>query len=122
LKTFLTQIGVALPLTPDPPVVCFWKSIGWKDYEVLKNRNLESESARNEFFSPTTRIPTLCTRWTHPSFFRLPLLPRDLFAHELSRCYPEFTMVDEADDAMLLPSSTSRATAAARIVGTKPYP
>jgi hypothetical protein len=31
-------------------------------------------------------------------------------------------MVDEADEGMLLPSSTSRATAAARIVGMKPYP
>jgi hypothetical protein len=34
LKTFLTQIGPTLPLTPDPPVIYFWKWIGWKDYEV----------------------------------------------------------------------------------------
>jgi hypothetical protein len=44
---------------PDPPVVCFWKWIGWKDYEVPKNRNLESVSTKNVmFFSPTPRIPT----------------------------------------------------------------
>jgi hypothetical protein len=36
LKTFLTQIGPALSLTLDPPVICFWKWIGWKDYEVTK--------------------------------------------------------------------------------------
>jgi hypothetical protein len=46
LETFLTQIGITLPLTPDPPVICFWKWIGWKDYEVPKNRNLESVSAK----------------------------------------------------------------------------
>jgi hypothetical protein len=49
LKTFLTQIEPVLPLTPDPPVICFWKSIECKDYEVSKNRNLESVSAKNEF-------------------------------------------------------------------------
>jgi hypothetical protein len=46
LKTFLTQIGPVLPLTPDPPVKCFWKWIGWKVYEVPKNRNLGSISAK----------------------------------------------------------------------------
>jgi hypothetical protein len=60
LKTFLTQIGPVLPLTSDPPVICFWKWIGWKDYEVPKNCNLESVSAKNEIlFSPHPRIPTL---------------------------------------------------------------
>jgi hypothetical protein len=59
LKTFLTQIGPTLPLTPDPPVIRFWKGIRWKDYEVKKNHNLESVSAKNEkFFSPTTCVPT----------------------------------------------------------------
>jgi hypothetical protein len=63
LKTFLTQIRPTLPLTPDPPVICFWKWIRWNDYEVPKNRNLENASAKNEiFFSPTRHIPTLCTR------------------------------------------------------------
>jgi hypothetical protein len=47
LKIFLTQIGPALPLTPDAPVICFWKWIGWKDYKVPKNRNLESVSAKS---------------------------------------------------------------------------
>jgi hypothetical protein len=28
LKIFLTQIGPILPLTTDPPVICFWKRIG----------------------------------------------------------------------------------------------
>jgi hypothetical protein len=64
LKTFLTQIGLVLPLTPDPPVMCFWRWIGWKDYEVPKNRNLESVSAKNEkIFSPHPRIPALWTRF-----------------------------------------------------------
>jgi hypothetical protein len=36
LKTFLTQIGFVLPLTPDPTVICFLKWIMWKDYEVQK--------------------------------------------------------------------------------------
>jgi hypothetical protein len=51
LKTFLSQIGSTLPLTPDTSVTCFWKCIGWKDYEVPKNHNLESVCAKNDFFS-----------------------------------------------------------------------
>jgi hypothetical protein len=47
LKTFKTQIGPVLPLTPDPLIICFWKWIRWNDYEILKNRNLESVSAKN---------------------------------------------------------------------------
>jgi hypothetical protein len=58
LKTFLTQIGPTLPLTSDPPVICFWKWIGWKDYEVPKNRNLESVSAKKIIlFSPMPTLP-----------------------------------------------------------------
>jgi hypothetical protein len=54
---------------PDPPVVCFWKWIGWKDYELPKNRNLESVSAKNVmFFSPTPRIPTPITVLGPPKF------------------------------------------------------
>jgi hypothetical protein len=48
-------------LTPhDEPTFCKW--IWWKDYEVPKNRNLESVSAKNEFFSHLTYLysPT-CT-------------------------------------------------------------
>jgi hypothetical protein len=72
LKTFLTQIGFILPLTPDPPVICFWKWIRWKDYELPKNRNLENVSAKNEiFFSPTPQVPTLCTRRSRVSLPRL---------------------------------------------------
>jgi hypothetical protein len=71
LTTFLTQIGPTLPLTPDPSVICFWKWIGWKDYEVPKNHNLERVSTKNELvFSPTRRIPTLCTRRAHLSLPR----------------------------------------------------
>jgi hypothetical protein len=50
LKTFFTQIGPALPLNSDPLVICFWNWIRWKDYEVPKNRNLESVSTKNDFF------------------------------------------------------------------------
>jgi hypothetical protein len=66
LKTFLTQIGPALPLMSDPPVICFWKWIRWKDYEVPKNRNLESVSAKIiMFLLPKGCLPTCCTHmWT----------------------------------------------------------
>jgi hypothetical protein len=73
LKTFLTQIGPTLPLTPDPPVICFFsKWIGWKDYEVPNNHNLKSVCAEKLIFhSPTLCIPAPSTRcrWAH--FFRL---------------------------------------------------
>jgi hypothetical protein len=67
LKTFLTQIGPALPLTPDPSVICFLKWIGWKDYEVPKNRNLKCVSTKIiMFLSPKGCLPTCCTHmWTH---------------------------------------------------------
>jgi hypothetical protein len=62
LKIFLTQIGPTVPLTSDPPVICFWEWIGWKDYEVPKKRNLESVSAKKRrFFSPTPSIPACGT-------------------------------------------------------------
>jgi hypothetical protein len=64
LKTFRTQIGPALPLTPDPPVICFWKWIGRKDYKVPKNCNLESVSTKNNFFHPWLVYPPTYT-YTH---------------------------------------------------------
>jgi hypothetical protein len=69
LKTFVTQIEPALPLTSDPPVKCFWNWIRWKYYEVPKDRNLESVSAKNRtFFSPTALLPTLPRQaHTHPA-------------------------------------------------------
>jgi hypothetical protein len=67
LETFLTQIG--LPLMPDPPVICFWEWIWWKDYEVPKNRNLESLSTKRDLFShPPSPYPPACTRRAHFSF------------------------------------------------------
>jgi hypothetical protein len=47
----------------------FLKWIGWKDYEVPKNRNLESVSAKKgRFFSPTPAIPArgTCVGPTRP--------------------------------------------------------
>jgi hypothetical protein len=71
LKTFLTQIRPTLPLILDLPVMCFWKWIGWKDYDVPKNRNLGSVSAKNEyFFSPVSPIPAPVP--TGPTQFMLP--------------------------------------------------
>jgi hypothetical protein len=71
LKTFLTQFKSTVPLTPDPPVICFWKWIGWKDYEVPKKRNLESVSDKNElFFSPTRCIPAFVPTLGPPKFRR----------------------------------------------------
>jgi hypothetical protein len=68
LKTFLTPIESTVPFTPDPPVICFWKWIEWKDHDVPKNRNLESVYAKIElFFSPTPHIATLCTCRVHLS-------------------------------------------------------
>jgi hypothetical protein len=66
LETFFTQFGPALPLTPDPPVVWFWKWIRWKDYEAPKNHNLKSVSAKNEFFFHPPRVyPPTYTRRAH---------------------------------------------------------
>jgi hypothetical protein len=66
LKTFLTQIGPTLPLMSDPPVICFWKWIGWKDYEVRI-----SAKKRNVFLthSATTRphVPAIGPPATRPA-------------------------------------------------------
>jgi hypothetical protein len=57
-KTFLFQIGTALPLMTDPPVICFWKWIGWKDYEVPKKSQFRERFCQNDLlFSPTAGIP-----------------------------------------------------------------
>jgi hypothetical protein len=71
LKTFHTQFRPALPLTPDPPVICYWQWIGWKDYEVQKIANWRYFcQKRHTFFThthptrpgvpagPTTRHPS----------------------------------------------------------------
>jgi hypothetical protein len=50
LKTFLTQIGPTLPLTPDPPVIRFWKGIRWKDYEVKKSQFEKRFCQKRKFF------------------------------------------------------------------------
>jgi hypothetical protein len=61
----------------DPPIICFWKCIGWKDYEVPKNHNLESVSAKNVmFFSPTPNLPTCGTRRAHCRRNTSPLMTR----------------------------------------------
>jgi hypothetical protein len=83
LRTFLTQIGPAVPLTSDPPVVCFWEWIGWKDYEVPRIRNLESVSAKILiFFHHEVALPAAVPTqqsypipaWRHPLFLFLNLL------------------------------------------------
>jgi hypothetical protein len=84
LKAFLTQTGPVLPLTSDPPVTCFWKWIGWKDYEVPKNRNLKSVSAKNEIFSHRVRsLPMSCTHAI--SLFPPSVIPPPFCIH-LSHC------------------------------------
>jgi hypothetical protein len=54
LKTFLTQIGPALPLTPDPPI----RLHDDQKAEMAVNRNLGSVSAKNLIlFSHTPHLP-----------------------------------------------------------------
>jgi hypothetical protein len=58
LITFFTQIRPVLPLTLDPPVICFGKWIRWNDYGVPKNHNLKNVSAKNVILlSPTACLP-----------------------------------------------------------------
>jgi hypothetical protein len=82
LKTFLTQIGLALPLTPDPPVICFWEWIRWKNYEVPKNRDLKSVSAKKLIFFTQLFCTHYCTRLAdhiHPTVRpRVPWSPNQL--------------------------------------------
>jgi hypothetical protein len=60
LKTFLTQFRSALPLTSDPPVICFWKWIGWKDYKVPKKVQFrERFCQKTEKNSPRPFLPAL---------------------------------------------------------------
>jgi hypothetical protein len=68
LKTFFTQTGPSLPLMSDPPVIYFWKWIGWEDYRGPKNRNLESVSAKNAILlSPPRVYPPIYTHRAHPT-------------------------------------------------------
>jgi hypothetical protein len=64
-------------------------------YEVPKNRNLESVSAKNEFFSPNMTLPTLCTRIgptgePHHDF--------DIFSHTLPRSFLTPRLLDLLPD------------------------
>jgi hypothetical protein len=52
----------------DPPVIYFWKWIGWKDYGRTKNRNLESVSTKNVILlSPTACVPAHLYPPGHPT-------------------------------------------------------
>jgi hypothetical protein len=67
LRTFLTQIGSVLPLTPDPLFIFFYvdKVEGlWS----TENRNLESVSAKNVILL----LPTVCL----PTHLRVPVLKK----------------------------------------------
>jgi hypothetical protein len=94
LKTFLTQIRSVLPLTPDPPIICLWKWIGWKDYEVPKNRNLESVSAKNVILlSPTACVPAHLYPSDPPGYSQVRSLlntqsPSSLFLDVLDSQFP----------------------------------
>jgi hypothetical protein len=71
----------------DPPVICFWKWIGWKNYKRTKNRNLESVSTENElFFSPTTIIPASPLIFSHACLSFLSLAYQSLTLSELYCC------------------------------------
>jgi hypothetical protein len=88
LKIFLTQIRFVLPLTPIPPVICFWKWIRWKDYEVPKNRNFESVSAKkSNSFLTRTNSTHFCTH-----LFRLLMqglrVPAQYMLHGYESPYP----------------------------------
>jgi hypothetical protein len=80
LKTSVTRIGSTVLLMPDPPVICFWKWIGWKNYELPKNRNLESVSAKKLIlFSLMPNLPA-CVYPPGPLYSENKSLP--------SRCFP----------------------------------
>jgi hypothetical protein len=93
LKNFLIQMGSTLPLTKDPPVIWFWKWIGWKDYEVPNNHNLESVSAKTNYFChPHPPYPPIVPAETD---FFLPLhgeasgiRPEDVATRTGLLCYP----------------------------------
>jgi hypothetical protein len=63
LKTFLTQIRSALPFTSDPPVICFWKWIGCKDYKNTKKSQFAERFCQNHIIFVTTM--SLATSYTH---------------------------------------------------------
>jgi hypothetical protein len=54
-KTFLTQIGPTLLLTPDPPVRLCDDQNGGTTIEIA----IWERFCKNEFFSPTPRVPTV---------------------------------------------------------------
>jgi hypothetical protein len=65
LKTFLTQFGPVLPLTPDPPVrLCDDRKGGM----TIKIAIWEAFMPKTYFLSPTPHLPTLHTHWAHFSF------------------------------------------------------
>jgi hypothetical protein len=73
LKTFLTQIGSTIPLTPDPPVICFWKWIhGERTMEYQKIAIWRAFLQKRIFFSPHRTYPPArtsgptCTARPHP--------------------------------------------------------
>jgi hypothetical protein len=86
-------MGSTLPLTKDPPVIWFWKWIGWKDYEVPNNHNLESVSAKTNYFChPHPPYPPIVPAETD---FFLPLhgeasgiRPEDVATRTGLLCYP----------------------------------
>jgi hypothetical protein len=60
LKTFLTQIGSTVPLTPDPPVICFWKWIhGERTMEYQKIAIWRAFLQKRIFSHPTAHTRLL---------------------------------------------------------------
>jgi hypothetical protein len=94
-RTAKPRFSVVLPLTPDPPVLCFWKWIGWKDYKV-KNRYLVSVSVKNiMFLLPTVALPThLVPTSAHPRIASLKksFLYAPVLLPPVSDLFPGFEM------------------------------
>jgi hypothetical protein len=100
LKTFVTQIQPALPLTPDPPVICYWKCIRWKDYEVLKITIWRALLPKKRIvFSPGISLPTHRTRIGPTNYFLTNLSTRPCSRHVQSFLPEVRSVVSQASNA-----------------------
>jgi hypothetical protein len=78
LKFFLTQIRSDLPLTSDPPIICFWKQIRWKTMRYQSKITIWRVFLKKRFIFLTELA---CTRPPYP------LGPHSVSSTRLSRFF-----------------------------------